>query len=153
MMKRFRFSLQKVLEVRQTEEKIIQKQLAMKLREVLDARKQGQRLQEELQQSLDEKSRMEQGVFNSAIYMNHQRHLESLRDQLFENKQLIARLEEEQEEIRMKLLTKAQERKTIERLRETRLEEYRKEVKKEEQVFLDEISAQNQRYRMMRENS
>lgn len=152
-MKRFRFSLQKVLEVRQTEEKIIQKQLAMKLREVLDARKQGQRLQEELQQSLDEKSRMEQGVFNSAIYMNHQRHLESLRDQLFENKQLIARLEEEQEEIRMKLLTKAQERKTIERLRETRLEEYRKEVKKEEQVFLDEISAQNQRYRMMRENS
>jgi len=148
-MKRFEFSLQKVMEVRQTEEKALQRHLA-------DARHNLHVVQEELnallarlEQQLERKQKMNGGTMNSARYMLLQNYIQCLQEDIDASNERIMELEKKVEEARLMLLEKTKEKKAIEKLRDNQFEEYRREAKKEEQVFLDEITAQNGKTRMV----
>ncbi len=149
-MKKFEFSLQKVMEVRQTEEKVLQKRLADAQCELRTARDELDTLAGMLEQQLERKAEMQRCTINSARYMLVQNYIRNIEDYMEDTRQRITGLEAKVEEARLKLLEKAKEKKAIEKLRETRFEEYQRETRREEQDFLDEITAQNGKARAVR---
>jgi len=149
-MKKFEFSLQKVMEVRQTEEKVLQKRLADAQCVLRTARDELDTLAGMLEQQLERKAEMQRCTINSARYMLVQNYIRNIEDYMEDTRQRITGLEAKVEEARLKLLEKAKEKKAIEKLRETRFEEYQRETRREEQDFLDEITAQNGKARAVR---
>ncbi|MCD4828108.1 MAG: flagellar export protein FliJ [Candidatus Cloacimonetes bacterium] len=142
-MKKFEFSLQKVMEVRQTEEKVLQRVLADARHKLLEAREDLEALLHKLDQHLERKGKMHSVTMNSARYMLLQNYIQLLEENIDISRKRIVELEKEENEAREKLLEKSKQKKAIEKLRDNRFDEYRREMKKEEQVFLDEITAQN----------
>lgn len=152
-MKRFQFSLQKVMEIRQTEEKILQKKHALLQKDLDEAMIARDKIVAEKAGELDSLREMEQGSFNSAMYMVRQKYLQSLQNNIERSGERIADLENKVEAARLQLLEKSRERKSIEKLRETRFEEYKRDAGREEQIFLDEIAVQNAKFRTAGGNS
>jgi flagellar FliJ protein len=146
-MKKFQFSLQKVMEVKQTEEKVLQRDLSLAEHNLLEAEKILLHKQQNLKLELNKFAELNSGKYCSADYLLHNQYVESLEEQIKVQTNQVAQLGNEVKKCRKKLIEKARERKTIEKLRDNKLEEYKKQVKKEEQMFLDEISAQSAHYK------
>ncbi len=142
-MKKFEFSLQKVMEVKETEEKILQRDLYLIQTDLMHAEEEQKQAEKRLQSELDEQKKMNRKRTTSAQYMLHRDYVACLKSECDGSRQKVTTLQGKECKARDKLLKKTQEKKTIEKLRESRLEEYFKEVKKEEQDFLDEIAAQS----------
>ncbi len=141
-MKKFEFSLQKVMEVKETEEKLLQRDLYMIQTDLLEAEKEKDQAEKRLLNEMDEQKKMNRKKTTSAQFMLHRDYVTCLKHEWEGTRQKVSSLQCKESEARERLLKKTQEKKTIEKLRESRFEEYRKEVKKEEQDFLDEIAAQ-----------
>jgi flagellar FliJ protein len=146
-MKKFQFSLQKVMEVKQTEEKVLQKNLSLAEHNLLEAEKSLLEMQNNLKMELNKFSELNNGKCSSTDYLLHTQYVESLGIQINNQHNEVNKCAGEVKQCRKKLIDKARERKTIEKLRDNKLEEYKKQVKKEEQMFLDEISAQSAHYK------
>ena len=142
-MKKFAFSLQKVMEVRQTEEKVLQRHLADARYNLQLAQNELEVLVQRLEDQLTRKEKMHSATMNSARYMLLQNYIQCLEEDIDITRQHIDELQEKVEEARHRLLEKSKEKKAIEKLRDSRFEDYKREAKKQEQDFLDEITAQN----------
>ncbi len=141
-MKKFEFSLQKVMEVKETEEKLLQRDLYMIQSDLLEAEKEKDMAEMRLRQELDAQKKLNRKKTTSAQFMLHSNYVDCLKHDFEGSRRKVSSLQVKESQARDKLLEKTREKKTIEKLKESRLEEYYKELKKEEQDFLDEIAAQ-----------
>lgn len=141
MAKGFKFRLQKVLEMREQKEKLLQQRfmelLAMAEYEKKELEKLYER-QEEYRQQLAEK---QQGNLEVHEVMNYLSYLEHLADAIEEQKVVVREAEERAEEARLDLMRAAQEKKAVEKLRDKQYEDWMKEQQRAENIFLDEISS------------
>jgi flagellar FliJ protein len=152
-MKRFEFALQRVLDVRETEEKNLQRNLALAQYELRVAEELKEEIAQRLTTEMTAFGDMRRQTTTSDAILLHQRYLQSLRETLDQQGQVIVGLERKVESARLALLEKTKERKSLERLRENQLEAYNHEQNKMEQAFLDETSAQNSKFRFAGGNS
>ncbi len=133
-MKKFRFSLQKVLDVAQTEEKIALEEFAKAQKIFLDEKTKLKRWQKEL------------ALLRTRISLKDIVELKNqgsyglvLQKQIEFSEQKLLELEAELENKRQVLIEKMKRRQLLENLKGKALLKYQKELAREEQLFLDEI--------------
>lgn len=140
-MKKFKFRLQKVLEVKQHLEKMRQQELAL----LLDKLKAEKIFCDKCINERDDYRQMRirterQGAGKSEILMIEQ-YLQHLKKKIIHHHQIVDRLElaisEKQHELRKVMMDK----KSMEKYREKKHTEYEKTVLFSEQIFLDELAA------------
>ncbi len=137
-MKKFEFRLEKVLEMKERQLQREQTALADLLRK-----------QQETHHLLDEKRWMIEGYIqkmekvqsgDAATLKTYYEYLQTLLQEMFHLQNRIIDLEKQADRQRKKLLNVQKEQKILETLREQNYQEYLKQMKKNEQAFLDEIT-------------
>ena len=147
-MKKFKFSLDKVLEVKEIEEKNIQRRLQKVQSMIYETENKILTVSEKISAEGKKVNTMINNIMKSTDIMLHYRYIESLCDQLNGLKAHLRDLRLDEEQITTELVEKSKEKKAIEKLKEIKYEEYRKEYNKEQQVILDEISIQSHRLKI-----
>jgi flagellar protein FliJ len=145
-MKRFEFSLQRVLDVKETEEKIIQRDLALAQCEHRIAMELQDEFEHRIQRELSQMNEVGRKTTTSGEMLLHQHYLNSLRDALEQQRKVVAELARKVDEAREKLLEKTKEKKSLEQLRENQFDDYTRERRKAEQAFADETAAQTGKF-------
>jgi flagellar protein FliJ len=141
-MKRFIFTLEPLLEIRKRKEDEVKRKLAAKNRQILKAKQEMQVLHDELNDlQVGEKKRRLinidlQSMRYAVIYRN------KLKLDMIEKGNQIQGLYQESTAIQKDLTKATQERRAIEIIGERRLAEWKKEAKREEQRFTDDVSQQ-----------
>lgn len=138
-MKRFEFSLETLLKLREREEE----QSQMKLAEAIAAFKKVEISLQELQNRY-EKSLIEQGQIigrNILVHelMNYVVYQEKLQIQIEQTKQKLLEAQLAQENERINYLNAAKRRKIVEKLKARKLQQYWQNLLKEEQDLMDEL--------------
>ena len=147
-MKKFKFSLEKVLEVKEIEEKNIQRRLQKVQSLIFETEKNIFSVSEKISSEGKKVNSMINNIMKSTDIMIHYKYIESLCDQLNSLKAHLRDLRVDEEQITTELIEKSKEKKAIEKLKEIKYEEYRKEYNKEQQTILDEISIQSHRLKV-----
>lgn len=142
-MKKFQFSLEKVLEVKEIEEKILQRDIMLLQKEILDKENFILDIREKISQERINLSIINHKGAVSAEIMMHYKYLDSLQKRTEMLKNDLILLRQKEAELRSELTAKSQEKKSLERLKEIKYDEYKKNFNKTQQVILDEISIQN----------
>lgn len=140
-MKRFRFSLQKVLDFRQKQEEQLKVRWAETVREAVAARRQWElrrQLLEETQRQWDTLSQDPAGEM--ALWESHHRYVQWMRHRCEEAHQTWQEAEANAQQARAALVEAARARRSLELLREQQLLRYRREVERQEMAWLDEVS-------------
>lgn len=137
-MKKFLFPLQKVLDVKVAEEKVLQKELGVAQAALQQALAAAEQTKSVLQEAWREHGKNKQTT--SAELNLRMNYINSLKEQLKREQETITEREVAVEKAREILVIKAKERKIFEKLKEKKQEEYRKEYNKYEQNFLDDLS-------------
>jgi flagellar FliJ protein len=146
-MKKFKFSLEKVLEIKEIEEKIIQKALLTIQREIFETETIISRLSENVTNERVKICKLNQSITTSKDIMLHQKHIENLENKIQFLRENLITLRINEETTRNQLIAKSREKKAIDRLKEIKYEEFRKNYKKEQQLFIDDISIQTHRFK------
>lgn len=147
-MKKFQFSLEKVLEVKEIEERIIQKDLMLVQRDILEKENNIQQVREKISDERIKLSLLNQKSSSSAEIMIHYKYLESLSKKIELLNNDLNLLRHKESILKNDLIEKSREKKSLEKLKEIKYEEYRKNYNKHQQIVLDEISIQNYRLKM-----
>jgi len=147
-MKKFKFSLEKVLEIKEIEEKIIQKKLLEVQRQIYEAEAMIITLTEKIALEREKIIKMSQTTTTSNDIMLHQKYIENLDKNIVLLRESIITLRLNEEAIKKQLIEKSREKKALERLKEIKFEEFRKEYNKEQQLFIDDISIQSHRFKV-----
>lgn len=146
-MKRFIFTLEKVLEVKKMEENSIQKQLMSIQASIYEVEKKIISLAEKISRERGKITVKKDAKVKSNEIMTHYNYIESLSVQKESLYIDLENLKSEELKVRAKLVEKSKERKALEIMKENKYEEYKKEYKKEQQILYDEISITNHRLR------
>jgi len=146
-MKKFSFSLEKVLEVKEIEEKVIQKNLLLLQHEIFEIEKKIAIIAEKISLERAKVCTLNMELINSDKIMLHYKYIESLSNETEVYKKTLVTLRINEQKIKLQLIEKSKERKALERLKEIKYEEFRKDYNKEQQLFLDDISIQNHRFK------
>ncbi len=144
-MKKFKFSLEKVLEIKEIEEKLIQKNLLLVQNQITETEKKITSINEKISDERKNVTSLSLKVSNSVEIMLHYRFIECLDKEKDSFKEELCSLRLNEMKIKDQLLNKSKEKKALERLKEIKYEEFKKEYNKEQQIFIDEISIQNHR--------
>ena len=147
-MKKFKFSLGKVLEIKEVEEKVIQKKLLLIQNEISETEKKIISVKENISCQRKEICILSLSVINTVEVMLYYKYIESLNNEVEFLTSHIKKLKINEDNIKKQLIEKSREKKALERLKEIKYEEYRKEYKKEQQLFIDDMSIQNHRFRV-----
>ncbi|MCX6640548.1 MAG: flagellar export protein FliJ [bacterium] len=138
-MKKFKFRLERVVDVRKTKEKECQRELAVSQAEY---QRQLRRLEEAAEDSAHSSEKLRQALTKSAtagdLKLMHGWRMwqaEELRAQAYRTEAQECEVEEKREA----LIQASKDKKILEKLKERRQEEYRIEAEKETQAFLDEL--------------
>lgn len=139
-MKEFKFRLESVLNIKEQEEKAIQKELAKlqnkyhKVERELDNQKsEKKRWQSEIEES-------EKEIINLDFALKSRNYIKYLNGQIEELLLELKHWEEKINDCRQRLLAKSKEKKTLVKLKEKQYEQYWQEFLKEEQQFNDELA-------------
>ncbi len=138
-MKKFRFPLEQVMEVREIKKKDCQRQLAKSVEELHQAEKKLQEAQENSHSSNEKLRQALQQSAHAGILTSLDRWRRRQEGEMLAQDQRTHQHREQVDHRRAALLLAAKEKRILERLRERRLEEHRDECLKEEQSFLDEL--------------
>lgn len=136
--RRFEFSLQKVLDYRQRREEQALRAFAEAQAQLAHARAVLERLQHEREECLARSQRRHRLMV--PMLTVEQTYLSALEERLEEQRQRVAQAERLLEERRQALLEAQRERKALERLREKQYEQWRQEMLRVEQKALDELA-------------
>ncbi len=142
-MKKFQFSLEKVKEVKEIEEKVIMREFSVAQKDLLVANQKKENLDDEVKVQWEKRNNLNIGAVSRIEIMNIINYVNSLQNDINQINIEINSLEDKLDRIRKRLLSKAQERQTLEKIREIKFAEYKKNIKKQEQLFLDEISSRS----------
>jgi flagellar FliJ protein len=144
-MKKFKFTLEKVLEVKEIEEKVIQRQLQKVQSQIFENEKYIALIAEKISEERVKVNTKSEKVMHSSEMMLHYNYLESLKADMEHYMMANQKLRLEELDIQSQLVEKSKEKKALERLREIKYEEFRRDYNKEQQSFLDDISIQGHR--------
>jgi flagellar protein FliJ len=141
-MKRFRFKLETLLQLRIRHEDEVKLQLGKKNREIIVARKEMAQLHDQLKelQSSEKQRRATAGDIVQLRYSVAYRH--KLKQDMLGKGRQIDKLGAQALEIRGKLVQATRDRRAIEIVKERRFREWKKEYRSREQGFSDDISQQ-----------
>jgi flagellar FliJ protein len=137
-MKRFRFRLQRVLDVRERMRDEARQELVVKNA----ARDEAQRVLAELEQSALQSTVKEGGTYSASDLLMLGDYHARLKREIAYQEEVVARAEAEAEEARAKYVAASQDAKSIEMLKQKRLVEYRDEALKQEGADIDELTVQ-----------
>lgn len=141
-MKKFSFSLEKVMDVKEMEKKIIQRQLFTLESDLNIKNKELKKISNKFEKELRfQDDMMKKKVSSNEITMQS-KYLESIKFEIENQNQGIVLLKDEIMKVRERLAEKAKEKKALEILKENKLEYFKKQVKKNEQSKLDDVAAQ-----------
>lgn len=138
-MKRFKFSLEKVLDYRthiQDKEKDTLAKLRAEYNQLLDEERELQRRYEAAKREYAESSAAGIKIIDAAIMLNN---IEDIRRLIEIQRAKISEKEMQVEHQAKKLIVATQEKMTVEKLREKKLEIYRSEEAKSEEKFIDDF--------------
>jgi len=147
-MKKFIFALEKVLEVKEIEEKIIQRNLLNLQNQIFETQKKISSIRESIGKEKNKLKYMGSTVTKSNQIMIHYKYIDSLNKEIDICNDLLKTLFVKESALKAQLLEKTREKKAIERLKEIKYEEYKKEYNKSQQNFLDDISIQSHRLKV-----
>ena len=134
-MKKFKFSLEKVLKIREFEEKEAQIELGKALAVVNDLNAQLKYIAEERIKSNDSRANSSDLSFLMAVE-NYINGLDYKKEQLLEQLAQAQLVVEEKQKIMIEAM---QKRKALDKLKENQVKSYKKELLQEEEKILDEI--------------
>jgi flagellar FliJ protein len=141
-MKRYRFRLETLLELRKRREDEIKLQLGKKNRELLTARKDLAATNEELK-SLQASEKIKRTAVRSALELRYSvTYRFKLKDDILKKARFIDELGAQAGGIRKKLVSARQQSRAIEIVKERQFAEWKKEYLSQEQKFIDDISQQ-----------
>ena len=138
-MPKFRFRLQKVLEVKRHKEEELQRALALTRRTLKKECSTLETLQIEQHTRFREVERRGTGEIDITEMQLNASYLEGLTQRIVDQQTMIRQLREEEERRRSSLLEASKEKKILEELRDRKYVVFRAEMDQAEQVFLDEI--------------
>jgi flagellar FliJ protein len=141
-MKKFVFSLQSLLELKRHREEALLEELAKKVRAATIAEEALREFHGERRRAQNELRQLLRGRLEVERVRQGQDYLAGLDSRIEAQKLVVQRRHDEVKACRQQVVTAAQERKTLERLREGQREAYQKEFRREEQAFLDEVATQ-----------
>jgi len=147
-MKKFQFALEKVLEVKEIEEKVIQRDLLLLQNNIYETQKKIASIREKITDERKKVNNISEGVTKSTQIMTHYKYIDSLNRDIEIATDSLKVLYVKESELKERLLEKTREKKAIERLKEIKYEEFRKEYNKSQQDFIDDISIQNHRLKV-----
>ena len=139
-MKRFHFRLDALLDMKKRAEEDVKKELAKKNAEIASARKEREDIGARLSVFLVEEKEQRLRVLDllalrfSISYRGH------LQREMADRDRLLEKLAAEAERIRLRLVAARKETRVLELLREKRLARWKKEYRKEEREYLDDVS-------------
>jgi flagellar FliJ protein len=140
-MPRFRFKLQRVLEVRRHKEDLLKNELASLKREY---EHEASLLSELISKRLEKLNEMRKRQLERTIPVEeiswHYIYLTRMNTQIEEQKTKLKLLSDKIAQTKQKLIVASQEKRVIEKLKERRFEEYKREEERAEGAFLDEIA-------------
>ena len=140
-MKRFKFSLQSILDIRIGEEDMAKRDVAEKEQELYEAKVRVGEVQQALkdfQKELKEK----RNSFSNIIELKHSvTWRDSLKSDLLTRAQQMQEIEMDLRRAKEKLIEAVKKRKGLEILRDKQYEEWKKEMNRKEQIFLDELAS------------
>jgi len=142
-MKKFNFSLEKVLQIKEMEEKIIQKKLFMVQNSIYLAEQEIIAFHENIDQERENITQLINTRSSSSDVMLHYNYLEGMEFQIEILVSEIEKLKMTEIEIKNELIEKSKEKKALEKLKEIQYEDYRRGYKKEQLTIIDEISIQS----------
>ncbi len=141
-MKKFSFSLEKVMDVKEIEKKIIQRQLFTLESDLNIKNKKLKKISNKFEKELRFQDDMMKKKVSSNEITLQSKYLESIKFEIENQNQDIVLLQAEIKKVRERLAEKAKEKKALEILKENKLEYFKKQVKKNEQSKLDDVAAQ-----------
>ncbi|NLG19499.1 MAG: flagellar export protein FliJ [Fibrobacter sp.] len=141
-MKKFRFQLDTLLELRKRKEEKIKLHLAEKNRQVMEAQIEINRIHDELKE-LQSSEKHRRGTNESITMLRYSvSYRFKLREDLLKAGQKMEDLRAEAVKVRKTLVTATKDRRAIEIVKERRLQEWKKENRTKEQGFIDDVSQQ-----------
>jgi flagellar FliJ protein len=140
-MPRFRFKLQRVLEIRKHKEELLKNELASLRREYAHEESLLFDLMSRRTRELEEmgKKQLERTIPLEEMLW-HYTYLQRLNLQIQDQKAKLKSLNDKIDETKQRLIVASQERRVMEKLRERKLQEYIREEERAEGAFLDEIA-------------
>jgi flagellar FliJ protein len=139
-MKRFKFPLERLLEIRRHKENLIKNELAKAQRKKVKLLQEKEELLNKYKQGLNELKIMEkENILSIQKFNNFQSYFNFLKNETEKKDKIIKLADEEIAIISKKLIEARKERRIIERLKEKALKKYFYELQKEEQEFFDEV--------------
>lgn len=140
-MPRFRFKLQRVLEIRKHKEELLKNEFASIRREYAHEES---ILFELISQREREMDGMRRHLLQHTIPLEemlwHYTYLAKVNAKIHEQKERLQRLKEKMDKIKQRLIVASQEKRIMERLKERRFEDHRRKEERVEEAFLDEIA-------------
>jgi flagellar FliJ protein len=141
-MKRFRFSLDALLEMRKREEDAVKLALGRKNQEIHQAQGELQDLEKQLKQLQEQQHRTRETVTDVLPLRYSVSYRNKLKTDMLRKGEEIFTLQNQRGDIRKRLVRATQRRRAIELIKEKRYREWLKENKLREQVFIDDVSQQ-----------
>ncbi len=139
-MKRFRFPLQRLLEIRQHKENIIKNQMAQIQRKKISYQQKKEAMLERYAEGIKNmKNEKKSRILSIAKFQLYQNYFGYLKNQVDKQDALIKLVNDEIKIMSKKLIEARKEKRILERLREKSLQKYFYELRKEEQNFFDEV--------------
>lgn len=140
-MPRFKFSLQRVLEIRKHKEELLKNELVTLRREHTHEESILRELETKHIEQLNEiRKRQSCPNISSEEMLRYYLYLERLDNDIERQQTKLLELEQKVEAAKERLIKASQERKVLEKLHERKFEEWKWEQEKIEQAFLDEIA-------------
>jgi len=140
--KKFSFSLEKVMDVKEMEKKIIQRRLFTLESDLNTQNIELKKLTSIFEKELHYKDEMMQKKTSSNELNLQRKYIESIIFDIENQNREIVLLKSKIQKVKEELAEKAKEKKALEILKENKLEDYNKQVKKMEQVKMDDVAAQ-----------
>ena len=142
-MKKFRFKLETLLKVTRMNKETAQVALATATKKLEEARSQLQTLLEEMAQGHKDYDELtSKGTITVGTLMTYNSFFNWKRTQIENQQQEIIKCQSERQQRVRELVASVNKRKSIEQLKEKRLQQYMEELLQEEQKQLDEIGGQ-----------
>lgn len=141
-MKKFVFTLESVLDLKRRREEALLEELAKKVRAAALAEEALKGLRAERRRAQDEVRELLKGKVELDRVCRGRDYVAGLDERIEAQKLVVQRRQGEVKTCRQQVVVAAQERKTLEKLRERQWEAYQKEYRREEQAFLDEVATQ-----------
>lgn len=141
-MKKFRFSLQPVLSLRERKEEEIKLQYAAKIGQIVETQKTRESIVRELRNLQESEKQNRAGAKNITMLRYSVSYRFKLKNDLLMISRKIDDMYAEAFEIQKKLIVAAKERRAIELIKERQIEQWKKEYRLHEQGIIDDISQQ-----------